>query len=151
MVRSVRIPGLKSGDRTAWQGQAILAVEEAADAMKKVETALSRPALRNELYLLHLLRASAADAFLNAVEKDPSPSIDTILTGVPNAPEFMDQHPKLLKISGRTATIAEALDLAATALQPGLDRSVELDPPPRVPLPPELTFSRPNASHICLT
>ena len=78
--------GLKPEDRTAPEGQARLAVAEAVDAMKKAETALSRPANRNELYLLHLLPTSATDAFLEAVKDDkPTTSIDTILTGVPDA------------------------------------------------------------------
>jgi len=137
---------LRPEDRTIPEKQARLAVEEAADAMKKVETALSRPARRNELYLLYVLPTVAAEAFLSAVKNDPTTpvntiSIDTILTGVPDPASFVEQHSKLLKSANGIATVAEALDLAAGALQPGLDRTVELDPPPRemVSLPDGLT------------
>jgi uncharacterized protein (TIGR02594 family) len=122
---------LKSKDRFSHEGQAKLAIAEAVAAMKRAETALSRPVLRNELYLLHLLPTSAADAFLKAVKEAPTTPIDTILTGVPDAAKFVEQHSRLIKNSDRTATVAEALDLAASALQPGLDKTVELYPPPQ--------------------
>jgi uncharacterized protein (TIGR02594 family) len=127
--------GLTSEGRMDHRQQATLAIAEAVAAMKRAETALSRPVLRNELYLLHLLPTSAADAFLKAVKDAPTTPIDTILTGVPDAAKFVEQHSRLLKNSDRTATVAEALDLAASALQPGLDKTVELDPPPQSLLP----------------
>ena len=93
--------------------QATLAVREAVDAMAKVEEALERPARRNELYLLHVLPPAAADAFLKTMkEEKPTTLIDDILHGVPDAAHVVEQHSKLLRTAGRTATIAEALDLA---------------------------------------
>jgi tail lysozyme len=130
---------LTSEGRMDHRQQATLAIAEVVAAMKQAETALSRPVLRNELYLLHLLPTSAADVFLKAVKDAPTTPIDTILTDVPDAARFMEQYPTLLQFSNRTATVAEALDLAASALQPGLDKSVELDPPPGLSLPPGLT------------
>lgn len=138
--------GLLAADRMDPFAQATLAILEEVAAAEAANTALSRPVQQNELYMLHLLPGVAAAAFLNAVKTVPSTSIDAILLGVPDAARLVEQRAALLKHAGRTATVSEALDAAAAALQPGLDQSLVLDPPPAPTASPI-----PNAGKIART
>ena len=120
---------LQPEDRMDPFAQATLAILEEAAAAEAAHTTLSRLVQRNELYLLHVLPGSVAPSVLNAVKNAPTTSIDTILAGVSDAAKLVEQHPKLLRTNGQTATVAEVLDAAAAALQPGLDKTQQLDPP----------------------
>jgi hypothetical protein len=113
--------GLQAEDRTDPFAQATLAILEEVAASEMAHTTLSRPVQRNELYLLHLLPRSATSVFLNAVKNAPTTSIDAIQGDAATLSKQLKRN---------VQTVADALDAAADVLQPGLDKTVELDPPP---------------------
>jgi hypothetical protein len=118
--------GLQPEDRKDPFAQATLAILEEVAASEAAHGSLSRPVQRNELYLLHLLPSSATSAFLDAVKNAPSTLISAI-------------RGDAAKLSGQlkrnVQTVAEALDAAAGALQPGLNKTIELDPSAPVSAP----------------
>jgi hypothetical protein len=113
--------GLKTEDRKDPFAQATVAILEEAAASEAAHAALSRPVQRNELYLLHLLPRSAVSAFLNAVKNAPTTSINAIQGDAATLSKQLKRD---------VQTVADALGAAADALKPGLDMTVELDPPP---------------------
>lgn len=112
--------GLQTADRMNPFAQATLAVQEELAALEIAHAALPRPVQRNELYLLHLLPGSAASAFLAAVKSAPTTALDAISA---------DTAALSKQLKREVRTITEALQAAEDALQPGLDKTVELDPP----------------------
>jgi hypothetical protein len=105
-----------------------------ADALK---TALGRDPNLNQLYLAHLL---GEDGGLAALAASPGTPVETALetkVDPASARKLVADNPLILQQGGQTATVSQALDAAATALQPGLNEAAQLDARlnPKEPVP----------------
>jgi hypothetical protein len=116
--------------------QVVIAALESGNAIKSLAQLLGGFAHANELYLVHILGDDPATVVLTLAKTAPETPVDVPLRqrlSQNDVDLLLTSYPTLLRKGGNVATISEALDAAASALQPGLDKAAtltdQLNPP----------------------
>jgi hypothetical protein len=117
---------ITADDRSDPFKQMVLAARYSSALIVSLKTMLGRDPLLNQLYLAQLLGEDGGRAVLTAV---PPTSIDTALKtklDVPTVLKLVADNPQILQRGGQSATVSQAVDAAAAALQPGLNEAAQL-------------------------
>jgi hypothetical protein len=120
--------GLSQDDRLDPYQQITMAAIASGAAIKSLTNLLGREPQANELYLVHILGDADGSAVLMTAKDHPDTAIDATMQSPLSeaAATIISGRPKLFRKDNRPATIAEALEAAAAALQPGLDKALAL-------------------------
>lgn len=109
--------------------QVLVAALESGGAIKSLKTLLGRDAQANELYLMHILGDAPGTVVMAVSGAASDTPIDVALgpqLGTDGVRTALADHPAIFNRDDQTATIAQALGAAATALDPGLAKAATL-------------------------